>query len=280
MKVENSKYVLEVSEKAAEITSFFDKDLELEYMWQGDPTYWAGRNPILFPIISNTWTKKYTIDGEEYAMGNHGLARHAIFTCLENTDDSITMEFCSDEETLAQYPFDFSLRVRYTLIEDKVQIDYEITNTGTKPMPFSFGLHPAFNCPLENGKQFSDYYIEFGSEEYLNVFQRETLSFVKDSEPTKVIPLDNDKILSTIMLENVISPYVQLTDGKHGVEVSCAGYKYLALWTKPKAPFICIEPWHGLGDMKENNYRFEERPGTMILESGRIYQTSYYIKVF
>jgi len=280
MKVENNKYILQVSEKAAEITSLYDKELSLEYMWQADPAYWTGRNPILFPIVSNTWSKKYTIDGKEYAMGNHGVARNAIFSCIENTVDSITMEFCSNEETLAQYPFDFSLKVRYTLEDNKVQIDYEITNTGTKAMPFCFGLHPAFNCPIENGKEFQDYYLEFASSEYLKTFKREDRTFVRENEPTTTIPNDYDKLTKTIMLEDVVSPYVKLTDGKHGVEVSCAGYKYLAFWTKPEAPFVCIEPWHAMGDMEENNYRFEDRPGTIILDSGRVYQTSYYVKVF
>ena len=280
MKLENSKCILEVSEKAAEITSFFNKETKIEYMWQGNPEYWAGRNPILFPIVSNTWTKTYTIDGKEYEMGNHGLVRNAMFKCISKSADSITMEFCSDDETLKQYPFEFSLKVTYTLIENRVQIDYEITNTGTKTMPFSFGLHPAFNCPLDDSKKITDYHVELACPEYLNVMNRVTKEFVKDDKVTSTIELSYDELVPTIMLENALSPYVRLTDGTNGVEVSCVGYRYLAFWSKPDAPFICIEPWHGIGDFKENNCKFEERVGTMLLDSGKMYHTSYYIEVF
>ena len=119
MNIENSRYRLEVANKAAEITSFYDKELNIEYMWNGDPTYWAGRNPILFPIVGNTYSKEYYIDGKRYAMGNHGLARHAHFEKINETENSITLEFCSDEETLKQYPFDFELIMKELSIKPK-----------------------------------------------------------------------------------------------------------------------------------------------------------------
>ncbi|MDD6467561.1 MAG: aldose 1-epimerase family protein [Erysipelotrichaceae bacterium] len=279
MKLENDRYCLTVVEKAAEITSFYDKETKIEYMWQGDAKYWSGRNPILFPIVGNTYSKKYQIDGVEYAMGNHGLARHAMFQVVEETERSLTMEFVSDEETRKQYPFDFSLKVTYTLENDQVNIDYVVKNTGKKTMPFSFGLHPAFNCPLQEGK-LEDYYVEFATEEPLYWFDRESKRFVEQKELTKRIPMTYEELTPTIMLEHVKSPYVRLTNGEHGVEVSCSGYRYLAFWTKPEAPFVCVEPWHGIADFEPNDTPFEKRPGTMLLEPEKEYRTSYYIRVY
>ena len=279
MNIENSRYRLEVTNKAAEITSFYDKEKNVEYMWNGDPTYWAGRNPILFPMVGNTYSKEYYIDGKRYAMGNHGLARHATFEKVAETENSLTLEFCSDEETLKQYPFDFSLKVTYTLVENRVNIDYVIKNTGDKVMPFSFGLHPAFACPMGEG-DFFDYYLEFPQEEYMKWYNHETGEFELRNETTKTIGLNYDELFATIMLEDVKNPYVCLTNGKRGVEVGCAGYRWLAFWTKPNAPYVCIEPWHGLGDFKENNVPFEERVGTMKLEPNKEYRTSYYFRVY
>lgn len=279
MNIENSRYRLEVTNKAAEITSFYDKEKNVEYMWNGDPTYWAGRNPILFPMVGNTYSKEYYIDGKRYAMGNHGLARHATFEKVAETENSLTLEFCSDEETLKQYPFDFSLKVTYTLVENRVNIDYVIKNTGDKVMPFSFGLHPAFACPMGEG-DFFDYYLEFPQQEYMKWYNHETGEFELRKEATKTIGLNYDELFATIMLEDVKNPYVCLTNGKRGVEVGCAGYRWLAFWTKPNAPYVCIEPWHGLGDLKENNVPFEERIGTMKLEPNKEYRTSYYFRVY
>ena len=87
MRIENEKVVLEATERAAEITSFKLKSLGWEAMWQGNPEFWAGRNPILFPIVGSTFDKIIHLDGQEYKMGNHGLLRQAMFT-LENQADS------------------------------------------------------------------------------------------------------------------------------------------------------------------------------------------------
>ncbi len=43
---------------------------------------------------------------------------------------------------------------------------------------------------------------------------------------------------------------------------------YLGLWTKPGAPFICIEPWHGITDSQGFTGDFMEKPGIFVLKGG------------
>jgi galactose mutarotase-like enzyme len=43
---------------------------------------------------------------------------------------------------------------------------------------------------------------------------------------------------------------------------------YLGVWTKPKAQFICIEPWHGIADPEGFAGDFTEKPGVTVLEGG------------
>ena len=64
MKLENERYEVTFVEKGGEIYSFTDKQTGLQYMWQGDNDNWGGKNPSLFPIIGNTYTKDYQIDGK------------------------------------------------------------------------------------------------------------------------------------------------------------------------------------------------------------------------
>lgn len=276
VRIENQEAILEVVTRGAEITSFKDKETLLERMWQGDPTYWAGRNPVLFPMVGNTSTKKQIINEHEYAMSNHGIARTAEFTIQSVTDDTITMILTANEDTLKLYPFDFELAVAYKLIGKKVQINYTITNKSNIKMPYSFGLHPAFNCPIEKGEKFEDYHIEFSNNETLKGLLG---PFSLNDE--KIIPCDYDlyKANPTICFENPKSSSVCLTNGKHGVKVDLVGYRWLAFWT-PNAPFLCIEPWHGHGDFIENNLPFEEREGTMILDPGYSYETAYSIEIY
>lgn len=277
VRVENDKAILEVSTKGAEITSFKMKDTEIEYMWQGNAEYWAGRNPILFPMVSNTWNKKQILLGKEYAMGNHGIARSAEFEVENVTEYSITMVLKQNEETLKLYPFDFTLRVTYTLCETKVAIRYQIENHSKDTMPFSFGLHPAFNCPLVDGEKFEDYHLEFSNEEVLNGLLG-PFSLNND----KKIPCDYSLFEEnpTICFEYPKSSSVKLTNGKHGVIVDLVGYRWLAFWTKQNAPFMCIEPWHGHGDYNEIEVPFESREGTINLAPNHHYETAYSIEIY
>ena len=89
------------------------KKKNVEVMWQGSADHWKGKNPTLWPIVGNTYTKDYVIDGKTYAMKNHGLIRYATLNCVKNSQDEIVMELKSDENTLAQYPFEFTYQISY-----------------------------------------------------------------------------------------------------------------------------------------------------------------------
>ena len=111
-------------------------------------------NPALFPMIGNTYTKDYEVNGKKYAMKNHGLIRYQDLTCTHQDETSITFTFMDNEETRSQYPFSFTYHVTYQLNENQVLITYDITNTGREKMPFMFGLHPGFLCPLTETETF------------------------------------------------------------------------------------------------------------------------------
>lgn len=286
MKLENERYVMTFCTKGGEMESFLDKETGIQYLYQGDTEFWSGKNPGLFPIIGNTYNGTYEIDGKTYAMKNHGLIRYADLQCVEQAKDHITFELHDDEGTRAQYPFSFCYRVNYHLEANKCTITYEITNTGHKEMPFTFGLHPAFRCPLSDGEKFEDYHLIFSNPE--NVKQ---LLF----DPDKQKPVQKKSVtiqdialryswitdVTTVVYEKCRSAYLTLKGKEHGVKVAIAGYPYLALWTpKEGAPFICIEPWYGHADYTEVKEDFYHREGTMILSPNKCFTTSYTIEVF
>jgi galactose mutarotase-like enzyme len=45
---------------------------------------------------------------------------------------------------------------------------------------------------------------------------------------------------------------------------------YLGIWTKPGAPFICIEPWHGIADPAGFNGDFTAKPGVFTVAPGGV----------
>lgn len=286
MKLENERYEVTFCEAGGEIASFTDKQTNIQYMWQGDAAYWSGKNPGLFPLVGNTYSGSYEIDGKTYAMKNHGLIRYATLTCLCDDGTKVIMGLDSDEDTLSNYPFPFHYEVEYQLVDNILTILYRITNTGDKEMPFTFGLHPGFNCPLTKEETFEDYKLVFSNPEQMKqlIFDPEKKKpCVRKDVSLQEIPCDYALIkeYATLVYEGAKSAYVTLQGKEHGVRLSMVGYPYVAFWTaKEGAPFICLEPWYGHGDFHEVSEDFYHREGTMILSPGKTFTTSYTIEVF
>ena len=53
---------------------------------------------------------------------------------------------CSNEETKKNYPFDFELRVIYSLEGKTLKVKYDVKNKGDDTMYFSIGAHEAYLC--------------------------------------------------------------------------------------------------------------------------------------
>jgi len=271
MILENDLIYLEVSHHAAEMHSLIDKVSGKQWIWNANPEFWGQRNPILFPIVGSTYDQKLHIDGNLYAIGNHGFTRHASFECIEQSDTKVVLQLKSSDHTLSQYPYEFTLEVEYRLNKSSIDIVYRITNDSNQMMPFNFGLHPAF-MHSNNGVD-GPIPIEFlGVEENL---------------PDRILKQEGNQILyftdeffkstPTLVLDQVKSSYVRLHDKSDFLDVSVFGYRWLAFWKKPKANFICIEPWHGHDDFVPFYGEFKDREGTLYLDSNKQFTTSYQI---
>jgi Galactose mutarotase and related enzymes len=269
--LKNDDVTVTVNEFASEIHSFKDNLNGIEYMWQGDAKYWSGRNPTLFPVVGSTWDKKLHINGKEYTIGNHGFVRHSMFTCVKHDKEHLVMRLTGNSETEKQYPYAFTMNITYTLNKRTLKIHYEIINDSNSRLPFSFGLHPAFNCPIDPDKEFSDYHIETNQPETIELNSGE-------KKISTIIPLNRDSLRKTMIITNPKSTEVSLTDGRHSVTVHFRGYEWLAFWS-PDAPFVCIEPWHGHDDFMRINVPFEKREGTILLASEHTWETDYAIKI-
>ena len=229
---------------------------ECEYLWQGDPAYWASRAPVMFPICGRLYRGIYQWKNTTYEMGNHGFARKSEFAIAERSEDAVTMTLCANADTKAIYPFDFLLSITYSLENDALSARIRIQNIGKEVLPFAVGAHPGFRVPLEEGSDFSDYRITFSeSAKPVYLLFSETCFQTGREEPLalqsgNVLPLRHDLFdHDAIFLRNP-GGEVTLTsrNGERGVRVSFPDFPYLGLWHRPKteAPYLCIEPWTGL----------------------------------
>ena len=127
--LKNERFTAAVSEQGGELISFRD-DRGIEYLWQGDPAYWSGRDPILFPIVGALKDGTVRFPEGTFSMARHGFARNARFTLAEQGETFVTMELTDSTETLVQYPYPFRLRVTHSLTERGFETAYAVKNTG------------------------------------------------------------------------------------------------------------------------------------------------------
>ena len=264
--LENEKAKAVISTHAAEILSFKRKDKDFEYIWKGDPAYWSGRNPILFPQVGSVSDNTNYYQGKAYPMGNHGFARNSEFTLEEDDETRAVLSLEADEKTLSQYPYHFRLKVNYRLEGTKLHIFYEIINHDKEEMPFGFGLHPAFSCPIDPEKTMEDYVFLFDEEEDVDFLDGKI-------QPVSHEFLDPDDKL----IPERKSKTVTLTDGRNSVKVDCSEFKKIMLWSKPGAPFVCIEPLLFTQDKKETGVPFIDKKDVRVLKPGERFEigTSY-----
>ena len=251
-----------------------------EYIWNGDPAYWSGRNPVLFPIVGGLKNGRVDIGGRTYEMARHGFARRSEFVIADSGEDFVEFELRERMGTLRQYPFFFSLRVRHQLCTDGFYTQFTVTNPGTVPMSFCIGAHTAFRCPLGEGERFEDYRLVFDqTEDAVSILPGNDGVLLHDRpgpalEHTDTIQLDHAVFdaADTLIYEGLRSKSVRLChkDTDRGVRVDFSEFPMVAFWTMPgkEAPYICIEPWQGCAAFDNESGRFEDKPHCLTLAPG------------
>ena len=284
-KISNSFVEIKVNDLGAELCSLKRKDDKIEYIWQGDEKYWSRHAPILFPIVGKLLDNEYIHENKIYKMNQHGFIRDTMFMLIKKEHDSLCFKVESSPETLKIYPFKFEIYVTYTLKKSTVDISYKVVNKSNKIMLFSIGSHPAFNWPLENENK-NDYYLEFQDT---NTLERVPLTDKGISNKTIIIELIDNKLdlkeelfyNDAIIIENLKNKFLNLKNKKNNrfINISFDG-SYIGFWSKHNgAPFICIEPWHGIADSITHNKKFEDKKGIIHLNKNNTFITSYSISI-
>ncbi|WP_295762936.1 aldose 1-epimerase family protein [uncultured Oscillibacter sp.] len=272
-----------VQTQGGELVSLRDPS-GVEYIWQGDPAFWSGQNPTLFPIVGSLKDGRVDIDGRTFEMARHGFARRSVFTVAEQGGDYAVLELREGPETLARYPFPFVLRIRHQLLEDGFTTAFTVENPGGAPMPFCIGAHTAINCPLFPGERFEDYALVFDQPEDADtlLLTPEGLLRAGGREPMlrageTALDYDTFRRLDTVIFQGLRSKSVALRhkDTGRGVSLDFSQFPMIAFWTKPGAPFLCMEPWHGCAALDDESGRFQDKPHVVTLAPGERKDLAY-----
>jgi galactose mutarotase-like enzyme len=250
-----------------------------DLLWNGDPTFWTGRAPILFPVIGMLNGGIYRYDGQTYAMPKHGFARRKAFMVTAQCDTSVTFRLDADAQTAAIYPFDFTLDVEFTLAGTCLTVTAIIANHGAAAMPASIGFHPALRWPLPFGQQRAAHRLLFDADEPAPVRRIDADGLLKpDPVATPVVgarlALRDDLFVEDALIFDVLrSRSVQYgADEGPRIKVGFADFPTLGVWSKPGAGFICIEPWQGSSDPEGFSGDIRDKPGIVMVEPGNARQ--------
>lgn len=246
-----------------------------DLLWNGDGAYWTGRAPILFPIVGALSGGRYRIGSETYALAQHGFGRRRRFTLVGADDAHATFRLASDAATRAVYPFEFALDMTFAISGARLDVTAELTNTGGGPLPASFGYHPALLWPLPYSVARSEHTIEFDQPETARVFRPNSQGLLDPaSQPSPVdgqdLRLDDGLFASGALVLTELAGRGATYGARVGprLRIDYPDSPHLGVWSKPGAPFVCIEPWQGYADPAGFDGEIWDKPGIVRLAPG------------
>ena len=247
-----------------------------DLLWSGDAAIWAGRAPLLFPIIGTLAGGVYRLGAQQYPLSRHGFARGSRFELLDTGPSHAAFRLHADERTLKVYPFQFDLEVHFQIAAARLEITSWVRNRGDRAMPASFGYHPGFAWPLPYGQDRASHFIEFECAEPAPIRRLDGNGLLTPQHlPTPVenrrLQLRDELFAADALIFDRIASRAVTYGSEIGprIAVSFPGVPYLGLWSKPGAGFVCIEPWHGLTDPEGFSGELADKPGGFIVAPGQ-----------
>ncbi len=284
--IKNENLTVKISSLGGELQSI--SYLGKEYLWQGNPEFWSGRAPLLFPVVARNLNDEIIVDGKSYPMRLHGLLRTAELEMISQKEDSCTFLFKSCDETKISYPFDFEFKITYSLENNKIIHTFEVSNTGADVMYYCLGGHPAISLP---DSTFNDWELVFDKAEPLNsLFMSPKMLIDGDrtypiEHKDGVLPLTRDLFhYNTLIFENLKSTKlsVRTKDKKFGATVDISDFPTLGIWTLQEdgADYICLEPWHGMGQRIGETSSLKDRHDVLALNPNETSKKTFSIELF
>lgn len=247
----------------------------VEMIRELDATVWDRTAPILFPVVGWTRHGEVRVNGQTYPLGLHGFAWRKKFTLAERRDDFLRLVLTDDAETRALYPFAFRFEALFRLGDGWLENALIVTNTGEGPLPYACGLHPGFRWPFAGSTARHTIRFERPEQAQVPVIAPGGLF----SHQTRPIPLTGDALpLDPALFANDALCFLNISsrnlvfDNGAGAQLHVAldDFPHVGLWTRPPAPYLCIEPWTGHGDPVEFSGDLFEKPSMRQLAPGAV----------
>jgi galactose mutarotase-like enzyme len=196
---------------------------------------WGHSEITMFPIVGPAKDYKILIEGQEFSMDQHGIARYMGFNLsamakyvklrqrfskLGFIKNDKFMEG-KDNPRLLAWPYPYSIsKTIFPENEESITVRFKIENESlVETMPYMFGWHPAFRT---QGK------VESG----LFYVGKKTHSLEEVMEASQT---------GALLLEGVRDVTYVNSESGLGVAISTKGFNHTMLWS-PHEDMFCIEP--------------------------------------
>ena len=281
--IENEYLKVTVTTWGAQVKSVVRKCDGVEHMWQADKSVWGYHAPILFPHCGKLVDGVFEAKGQEFQSPQHGFARTSEHELTAISEDTVVMELHSSEETLAKFPYEFSLISTFTLEGDTLHHTLTVENWDEDTLRFGIGYHPAFNVPFDDKHVATDYELRFSEMESPLCAHCLPKGLVTDKtywlgSNLRNLPIDeklfaNDSHCMVNLRSQTLGIY-EVGTGR-GVVCNISEFPYCLIWSKPGMPkFVCIEPWQSLPSPDNGDTSWENKPAAAILNPGESWSTT------
>ncbi|PHQ57356.1 MAG: hypothetical protein COC16_01425 [Lutibacter sp.] len=234
---------------------------------------------FLFPFPSRIPAGKYSFQNSEFELERnekvlnnalHGHIHNKTFalTKKETSSNSARITFTYHNNGNAKgYPFPYQLEITYIFNENKLTLEFKITNVGNSSFPFGIGWHPYFKT-----KYLAKSILNFNAISQLQFNDKmvpESETLLKYDVPfnIKTKELDDGFVLN--------KPHATIKTHEYTAQLDFSSNKpnsYLQVYTPPNRACIAVEP------MTCSPNSFNNKNGLLILESSEIYNWNIDLK--
>jgi len=277
--ISNANLSVEINSKGAELIQITQK--KKNYIWNIDTTFWNKTSPILFPIVGRLNNDVYKIEDNTFSILRHGFARDFEFEIINKNDASIEFLLTENSKTLEQFPFQFDLKLEYLLDGNSLILKYTVINNSNSEMPFSIGAHPALAIDLNK----NNYKILFNNDDVLTTYELENEQFSGKSRnitlENKTLPLSYSLFeKDALVFKNLASRSLTIFENENPyLKIHLGNFPHLGIWTKSKAPFLCIEPWYGYADSAKSNGNIYDKEAIQLVQTKQTFTCFFTIEI-
>ncbi len=279
IQLHHGDYEAEVAIHGAELARFRWRGLDL--LWEGDPRWWGRRAPVLFPIVGRLKHDTLRHEGRAYRLTQHGFARDLPWEVLNAGGAAASLRLRDSDQTRESFPFAFELTQSFTFSEEGLRIVFTLVNPGAEDLLASLGAHPAFRWPLPGGRR-EEHRLDFECEEPHPIRRLSNGLLQTETHPSPLVATSlcvNDALFDedALIFDHLRSRTLRYSAPGSPVVELAWDFPHFGLWSKPGAPFLCLEPWQGHADPEGFEGEFRHKPGVVALPPDESRRWSYCI---